>query len=118
MKQRGVTLQRHRRVANFQFIFSNGKLRRYRNVRPEKSRFVLPNYCFSYSPFPSFFSTVKPADFASLMDSGLSFKGELNVEMSLRTGFLQAGHLVSSGADNGLLSVNEPPQILHSPSQS
>ena len=61
---------------------------------------------------------MKPADFASVTDSGFSFKGELNVEISFRTGFLQAGQQVSSAAESGLLRVNDPPQILQSPSQS
>jgi hypothetical protein len=52
------------------------------------------------------------------MDSGLSLCGELKVEMILRTGFLQAGHFVNSGALNGRRRVNFPPQTLHSPSQS
>jgi len=38
--------------------------------------------------------------------------------MILRTGFLQAGHLVSGGADNGRFNVNAPPQTLHSPSHN
>ena len=40
---------------------------------------------------------MKPAFFASETESGFSFTGELNVEMILRTGFLQSGHFVNSG---------------------
>src|SRR5690349_1602283 len=75
-------------------------------------------HCRSYSPLPSRFNTVKPAFFASETETGLSFTGELNVEMILRTGFLQAGHWVSGGADSGRRKVNLPPQTLHSPSHS
>lgn len=75
-------------------------------------------HCRSYSPLPLRFKTVKPAFFASLIESGFSLTGELKVEMSFRTGRLQAGHLVSSGALTGRRSVNWPPQALHSPSHN
>ena len=75
-------------------------------------------YCRSYSPLLTRFSTVNPAFFASEIESGLSLTGELNVEMTLRTGRLHAGHLVRGGADRGLRSVNFPPQTLQSPSHS
>jgi hypothetical protein len=42
----------------------------------------------------------------------------LNEEITLRTGFLQAGHRVSSGALNGRRKVNFPPHAAHFPSQS
>jgi hypothetical protein len=38
--------------------------------------------------------------------------------MILRTGFLQAGHFVNSGALNGRRRVNFPPQTLQSPSHN
>jgi hypothetical protein len=52
------------------------------------------------------------------MDSGLSLCGVLKAENTLRTGFLQAGHFVSGGADSGRFSVNVPPHTLHSPSHN
>lgn len=55
----------------------------------------LNDYCFSYSPLLTRLSTVNPAFLASVTDRGLSFIGELNVEMIFRTGFLQAGQLVN-----------------------
>jgi hypothetical protein len=61
------------------------------------------------------FNTVNPAFFASEIDSAF---GELNVDQTLRTGFLQAGHFVNGVADIGLQRVNLPPQTLQSPSQS
>jgi hypothetical protein len=76
------------------------------------------DYCFSYSPLPSRFRTVNPAFLASEMDRGLLCTGELKLEMSLRTGLLHKGHLVSSGALIGRRRVNFPPQTMHSPSQS
>ena len=78
----------------------------------------LSSYCLSYSPLPRRFKTVNPAFLASLTETGLSFMGELNVEMTLRTGFLQAGHLVNSAAVSGRRKVNLPPQAAHLPSQS
>jgi hypothetical protein len=52
------------------------------------------------------------------MESGLSFCGELKLEMILRTGFLHAGQFVSGLAESGRFNVNFPPQTLHSPSHS
>src|SRR4051794_3829412 len=74
-----------------------------------------PPYCRSYSPLPTFFNTVKPAFLASENERVL---GELKVDMSLRTGFLQAGHLVNSCASSGRRKVNLPPQTLQSPSHN
>ena len=42
----------------------------------------------------------------------------LKPEITLRTGFLQAGHAVSSGAVIGRLRVNWPPQAAQLPSHS
>lgn len=75
-------------------------------------------HCFSYSPLLIFLSTVNPAFFASEMESGLSFCGELKLEMILRTGFLHAGQFVSGLAESGRFNVNFPPHTLQSPSQS
>jgi hypothetical protein len=44
--------------------------------------------------------------------------GELKVEITFRTGFLQAGHRLSSGALKGRRRVNFPPQTTHFPSHS
>ena len=52
------------------------------------------------------------------METGLSFCGELKLEMILRTGFLQAGQFVSGWAESGRFNVNFPPQTLQSPSHS
>ena len=52
---------------------------------------------------------------ASLMDSGLSLCGVLKPEMIFRTGFLQAGHFSSGGADSGRFNVNVPPHALQPP---
>lgn len=76
------------------------------------------DYCFSYSPLFTRLRTVKPALLASETESGLSFWGELKLERILRTGFLQAGHLVSSGALAGRRNVNLPPQALQLPSHN
>jgi hypothetical protein len=75
-------------------------------------------HCRSYSPLLTRLSTVNPAFFASETESGLSFTGELKVEMILRTGFLHAGHLTSGGAESGRRRVNLPPHTLQSPSHS
>lgn len=75
-------------------------------------------YCFSYSPLLTLFSTVNPAFLASETDSGLSFWGELKPEMSLRTGFLQAGQALSSAAVTGRRKVKRPPQAAQLPSHS
>jgi hypothetical protein len=42
----------------------------------------------------------------------------LNVDHTLRTGFLHAGHFVRGAAEVGRRSVNLPPHTLHSPSHS
>ena len=76
------------------------------------------SYCRSYSPFLIFLRTVKPAFLASEIERGLSLCGVLKLEMILRTGFLHAGHLVSSGALKGRCRVNDPPQALQSPSHN
>src|ERR1043165_3563763 len=55
-------------------------------------------YCFSYSPLLTRFRTVKPAFFASEIESAL---GELNVDQILRTGFLHAGQFVNGLAVSG-----------------
>ncbi len=75
-------------------------------------------YCFSYAPLSVRFITVKPAFFASEKDNGFNFIGELKLEMTRRTGRLQAGHFVSSVADSGRRRVKRPPQGLQLPSQS
>ena len=72
-------------------------------------------HCLSYSPLPTRLSTVKPAFFASEIET---FRGELKLDKTLRTGFLQAGHLVNSGAESGRRKTNLPPHTLQSPSQS
>ena len=72
-------------------------------------------YCRSYSPLPTRLSTLKPAFLASEIESD---RGELKVENTRRTGFLQAGHSVRGAADSGRRSVNLPPHTLQSPSQS
>jgi hypothetical protein len=59
--------------------------------------------------------TVKPAFFASLIET---FLGELNVDHTRRTGFLQAGHLVKGAAESGRRKVNFPPHTTQFPSQS
>jgi hypothetical protein len=64
------------------------------------------------------FRTVNPAFLASVIESGLSFCGELKLEKTFRTGFLQAGQFVSGAADSGRFKVNFPPQTLQSPSHS
>ena len=79
------------------------------------TKFGFPRYCLSYSPLLTFLSTVNPAFFASEIDTAF---GELNVENSLRTGFLQAGQWVNGLASSGRRSVKRPPHTLQSPSQS
>src|SRR6185503_10047989 len=76
------------------------------------------SYCFSYSPLLTRFNTVKPAFFASEIESGLSFVGEVKLEMTLRTGFLQAGHAFISAALNGRRRVNRPPHAAQLPPHS
>src|SRR5271154_1829003 len=80
------------------------------------SHHTVTYHCFSYSPLRTFLSTVKPAFFASEIESGLSLCGVLKDEMILRTGFLHAGHFSSGGADSGRFSVNLPPQTTQLPS--
>src|SRR5438045_2636174 len=72
----------------------------------------------SYSPLLTRFSTVNPAFLASVIESGFSRVGELNVEINLRTGFLHAGHWARGVAPKGRRKVNLPPQARHSPSHS
>src|SRR5258708_3254979 len=72
-------------------------------------------YWRSYSPLPVFLSTVNPAFLASEIER---LFGELNVEKSLRTGFLQDGQWVSSLASSGRRRVNLPPHAAQLPSQS
>src|SRR5260370_22041762 len=72
-------------------------------------------YCLSYSPLLTRLSTVKPAFFASEIESLL---GELKEEKTLRTGFLQAGHWLKGAAESGRRKTNLPPQTLQSPSQT
>ena len=80
--------------------------------RVQRRRF---DYWRSYSPLFTRLRTVKPAFFASEIESAL---GELNVDQTLRTGFLQTGHFVKGAADNGRRRVNLPPHTLQSPSQT
>src|SRR6266446_8585038 len=75
-------------------------------------------YCRSYSPLPRRFRTVNPAFLASEMETGFNLIGELKVEITFRTGFLQAGHRLSSGALKGRRRVNFPPQTAQFPSHS
>jgi hypothetical protein len=59
---------------------------------------------------------VKPAFFASLMDSGLRYVGVLKLEMIFCTDLLQAGHFSSGLAETGRRSVKPgPPHGLQSP---
>src|SRR5437868_2831760 len=74
-----------------------------------------PDYCRSYSPLFTRFSTLNPAFLASEIES---FRGELKVEKTRRTGFLHAGHFVKGAAESGRRSVKFPPQTLHWPSRS
>ena len=76
------------------------------------------SYWRSYSPLLLFLSTVNPAFLASEIEVGLSLMGELKLERTLRTGFLQAGHCVSGLALKGRSRVNFPPHTLQSPSHS
>jgi len=72
-------------------------------------------YWRSYSPLLTRLSTLNPAFLASEMESVL---GELKVDHTRRTGFLQAGHLVRGAADSGRRKVNFPPHTTQLPSQS
>ena len=88
------------------------------NFNPPSLHYSIPwawNYWRSYSPLPTRFNTVNPAFFALEIETRV---GELNVDRTLRTGFLQAGQCVSGLADNGRFKVNLPPHTLQSPSQS
>jgi len=69
----------------------------------------------SYSPLFTRLRTVKPAFLASEIER---FLGELKMDHTLRTGFLQAGHLVRGVADSGRCKVNFPPHTTQPPSQS
>jgi len=62
----------------------------------------------------TFLSTVNPAFFASEIETVF---GELKVDQSRLTGFLQAGHFVKGAADSGRRNVNFPPQTAQFPSQ-
>ena len=75
-------------------------------------------YCRSYSPLLTRFNTVNPAFLASDTESGLSLTGELNVERTLRTGFLQAGQRVKGAAETGRRKVNFPPHTAQLPSHN
>ena len=86
---------------------------------PKRVLFILikksTSYWRSYSPLLVFFSTVKPAFLASLMESGLRMEGVLKLEMIFWTGRLQAGHLSSGLAETGRRSVKPgPPHGLQS----
>jgi hypothetical protein len=72
-------------------------------------------YCLSYSPLPKRLNTLKPAFFASEIET---LFGELNVDQILRTGFLHAGQFVSGFAESGRRNVNFPPHTGQPPSQS
>src|SRR6185295_16517154 len=72
-----------------------------------------PRYCRSYSPLFTRLSTVKPAFLASLKETGFVSFGVLKLVMTLRTGFLHAGHFVSSAALNGRRKVKRPPHATH-----
>jgi hypothetical protein len=67
---------------------------------------------------PNRLSTVNPAFFASLTDTGFNFCGELNPEINFLTGFLQAGHAFSSAAVMGRRKVNRPPHAAQLPSHN
>src|SRR5258706_4145821 len=87
-----------------------------RNVVLQSRRGRRPgNYCFSYSPLPTRLRPLKPAFFASEIETVL---GELKVENRRRTGFLQAGHWVKGAAERGRRKVNFPPHTLQSPSHN
>src|SRR6266567_6041739 len=75
----------------------------------------MPFYCRSYSPFWTRLRTLNPAFLASEIERAL---GELKVENTFRTGFLQAGHFVNGAAESGRLRVNLPPHTLQPPSHS
>ena len=75
-------------------------------------------YCRSYSPLLTRLSTVNPAFLASVTERGLSFMGEEKLEITLRTGFLQAGQFVNGLAESGRRSVNFPPQTAQLPSHN
>jgi hypothetical protein len=79
------------------------------------SAFVESPHCRSYSPLFTRLRTVNPAFLASDMERVL---GELKVDKTLRTGFLQAGQCVKGLAESGRRKVNRPPQTLQSPSHN
>jgi hypothetical protein len=85
------------------------------NVSPRHYFNKASLYCRSYSPLLTRLRTVNPAFLASEIES---FLGELKVDHTLRTGFLQAGHLVNGGAESGRRKVNFPPHTTQLPSQS
>jgi hypothetical protein len=82
---------------------------------PLQEEETVRSHCLSYSPLLTRFRTLKPAFLASEMEND---RGELKLEKTLRTGFLQAGHLVKGEAERGRKRVNFPPQTAQSPSQS
>src|SRR5256885_650731 len=84
-----------------------------RHGNPEKVP-AIQVYCLSYSPLPTLFSTVNPAFFASEIELLLE---ALNVDHTLRTGFLHAGQFVRCGVDKGRPSLNRPPHTLQARSQ-
>jgi hypothetical protein len=64
------------------------------------------------------FKTVKPAFLAELMETGFVLIGELKVENTFRTGFLQAGQFVNGGWLSARRKVNLPPQTTQLPSHN
>ena len=78
-----------------------------RGIRsPAFDRVACSAYCRSYSPLLDFLRTVKPAFFASEMETGFSFIGEVNVEMILRTGFWHSEQCVSGDSFSVRRNVN------------
>src|SRR2546425_323593 len=88
---------------------------RVKSGRCQKLRRAEADHCLSYSPLFTRLRTVKPAFLASDTERA---RGELKVEKTLRTGFLQAGHWARGAADRGRRRVNLPPHTLHSPSRN
>jgi hypothetical protein len=63
-------------------------------------------------------STVNPAAFASLTDTGLVIAGVLKLEITFRTGRRHAGQCVNGFALNGRRNVKRPPHAAHVPSHN
>jgi len=63
----------------------------------------------------TFLNTENPAFFASEMETAF---GELNVDQTRRTGFLQAGQFFRGAAESGRRKVNLPPQTAQLPSHN